>query len=104
MDVTLKSLMRVMPDLQVTGGKALVYRGGKHIEIGHMRNGSFIVTDEGAKLLNGDSALPVTDAKPARKPRRVAAPKAPVTEGEEGDNAGEGEESSEDDGIEGTEE
>lgn len=68
---TFKSVVEQLGDeAQVTGGAIVVYRDGKHIEVGRVlpETGTFVMTPAGRQLLE-------VEEKPAKKPSKKPAKK-----------------------------
>lgn len=81
---TFKEVVEKLGDAQVVGGRIIVYRGGKHVDVGRVASetGVFILTPAGHELLNAVAEpapvvdAPVVDAPvveaPAPKPAKKA--------------------------------
>lgn len=78
MAYTLESVLEQLGDeAQLAGGRIIVYRDGKHTDVGglSMADAVFSLTEAGKELLEGESA-PVV--KPVKKESKKAAPAAVV--------------------------
>lgn len=79
---TFKEVVEKLSDAQVSGGRIVVYRAGKHIDIGRVASetGVFILTPDGLGLMNAQSVVETVDAPAAPAeppaPRKTKAAKA----------------------------
>lgn len=82
MSIDLESVMKQLgDDAQLTGGRIIVYRDGKHIDVGglSMADAVFSLTDAGKKLLaeSPEAAPAKTTTKKADKKAGLAPATAP---------------------------
>lgn len=68
MSHTVESLLKQFPDAQLVADIVLLYRDGKHIELGKRADGAFNLTAEGKIFLqNAEDSPKQEKAKPAAK-------------------------------------
>ncbi len=77
MSHTVESLLKQFPDAQLVADIVLLYRDGKHIELGKRFDGAFNLTPEGKLFLeNTKDELKAEAPKRTRKSPEVAEPVA----------------------------
>ena len=73
MSHTVESLLKQFPDAQLVADIVLLYRDGKHVELGKRQAGAFNLTDEGKIFLESQVAEAPKRAAKAAKPSDEAA-------------------------------
>lgn len=73
MSHSVESLLKQFPDAQLVADIVLLYRDGKHIELGKRQEGAFNLTDAGKLFLEAQAeAAPKRSAKAAKAPEEAA--------------------------------
>lgn len=81
MSQTVESLLKQFPDAQLVADIVLLYRDGKHIELGKRADGAFNLTPEGKLFLETVKEEPKVEvSKRGRKPVDEAVVEAPAAE------------------------
>jgi hypothetical protein len=62
MSHTVESLLKQYPDAQLVADIVLLYRDGKHIELGKRSDGAFNLTPEGKLFLEANKEEPKAEA------------------------------------------
>lgn len=77
MSHTVESLLKQFPDAQLVADIVLVYRDGKHVELGKRQDGAFNLTPEGKLFLEAVKEEPKKEApKRGAKAEPVVEPAA----------------------------
>lgn len=76
MSYTVESLLKQFPDAQLVADIVLLYRDGKHVELGKRQDGAFNLTDSGKIFLENykdepKQEKPKAAAKKAEKAEQV---------------------------------
>jgi hypothetical protein len=73
MSHTVESLLKQFPDAQLVADIVLLYRDGKHVELGKRQGGAFNLTPQGQIFLENYKDEPKQEkAKPAKKSEKPA--------------------------------
>lgn len=70
MSHTVESLLKQFPDAQLVADIVLLYRDGKHVELGKRQDGAFNLTAEGKIFLENLKDVPVQEK--VEKPKAAA--------------------------------
>ena len=79
MSHTVESLLKQFPDAQLVADIVLLYRDGKHVELGKRQAGAFNLTDEGKLFLENYKEEPAAEA-PKRARKAAETPDAAAAE------------------------
>lgn len=83
MSYTIADLKKKFPDVQLTGGSAVLFRNGKHVEMGQSRSGGFQFSKEGLDMMRAGDTLDVSDAEivsETKRPRGLRKKSSPLPE------------------------